>query len=234
MNKKNTISLKKKLVALFSAVLVCLLFSVPSYAAVGDPDLPGNQIGTELYEEALSHGVKGQIWITKDGNTLHYINHGHAGLLYAYAPYYRCFIEHRGTSNPLEFVSTYSQMYVWDWGEGDTWWSTVHTLRTYNVQTPQGKAEGLPYDLGTMISAADYAEKYLIGKSYAPLALKTADSINCATLIYKAYLNADKYDGNAISLGNPKSTTVIPKDLVEDENLIPAFNAQWGGDQHTW
>lgn len=221
-------------------MLICIcmafsMFSVSAYAYVGDPQLPENPIGTSLYEEALSHGRKGQIWITKDGSAVaNTINHGHAGMLYACSPYYRAFIEHRGTKNPAEFTTTYSKMYVWDWGEGDTWWSTVHTLRTYNVHKPGATEE---QDFYTMIAAADYAAENLIGLSYAPLSLKTTvTNVNCATLVYKAYLNGDYMDigGYSISLGNPSSATVIPMDLVEDTNLVPVFNAQWGGDQHTW
>ena len=32
------------------------------------------------------------------------INHGHAGILYAYAPYYRAFIEHRGYKTGLTMM----------------------------------------------------------------------------------------------------------------------------------
>ena len=201
-----------------------------SPASLEDPNLPENPIGLALYEQALTNGVKGQIWITKDGNFGN-INHGHAGILYANTIYYRGFIEHRG----YKAQDSLSQYYEWDWGSGDTWWSTVHTLRTYNVNTPESLAEGLPYDEGTMISAADYAMANLLGWSYEPLAPKLSPvSVNCATLVYKAYANADKYNGNAISLGNPLSPTVIPKDLVEDGHLTLAYRAQWDGDEHIW
>ena len=214
------------------------IFNISAFASIEDPDLPANSIGQTKYEEALSYGFKGQIWITKDGN-FGPVNHGHAGILYAYAPYYRAFIEHRGYNTGPDLDGDnkgdgLSCMYVWDWGEGDTWWSTVHTLRTYNVHKSGATSAE---DVNTMVAAADYASANLIGLEYAPLSLKTTTSnVNCATLVYKAYLNGDYLNsgGYSIELGNPSSPTVIPKDLVEDTNLVPVFNAQWGGDQHIW
>ena len=240
--KKNRLLRSGRIISILMCMTIMLtMFNIPTYAYVGDPELPANPIGEELYEEALSYGFKGQIWITKDGNFGvgdASINHGHAGILYAYAPYYRAFIEHRGYKTGPDYDGNQvgdglSYMYVWDWGEGDTWWSTVHTLRTYNVHKPGATTAE---DVNTMVAAADYAQANLIGLSYAPLSLKTnVTNVNCATLVYKAYLHGNWMNsgGYSIGLGNPSSPTVIPKDLVEDTNLVPVFNAQWGGNQHT-
>lgn len=227
-------NLRKICAIMACAVMMTMSFVTPTYASLDDPQLPKNSIGEELYREALSHGVKGQVWITKDGN-FGPVNHGHAGMLYAYAPYYIAFIEHRGAASITDYDTTYSQLYAWDWGSGDEHWKTVHTLRTYNVKTPNATAQGLDYDPLTMIAAADYAMANLLGYSYNPLAPKNStSSVNCATIIYKAYINANVYGGISTEIGNDSSLTVIPKDLVEDTRLQPVFNAQWGGDQHTW
>lgn len=209
-----------------------------------DPNLPEERIPIGEYWAAIGFGEKGQIWITKDGN-FGPVNHGHAGMLYAYSAYYISLIEHGGDdySGKNQYGEMmpkgYSGITEWDNFNGlnseDPPWSKCHTLRTYNVATPTSTAEGLPYDLGTMISAADYASMNLLGKPYNALANKEYyDSVNCATLVYRAYKNANVLGGTSISLDNPNSPTVIPKDLVEDSRLVLAFSSQWGGNPHEW
>lgn len=209
-----------------------------------DPNLPVERIPISEYWKAIARGIKGQIWITKDGN-FGPINHGHAGLLYGYAPYYVAFIEHGGynyTGKNLygeTLPEGYSGITEWDNYEGtntnDAPWTKVHTLRTYNVSTPTSEAEGYSFDLYTMLAAADYASFNLLGKGYAPLSTKdSSTTVNCSTLVYKAYKSASEYGGTSIYLGNPNSPTVIPQDLVEDTRLVLAYSVQWDGNSHVW
>ena len=209
-----------------------------------DPDLPVERIPIVDYWGAIAMGEKGQIWITKDGN-FGPVNHGHAGMLYAYSSHYISLIEHGGSDYSGKNMfggkmpKGYSGITEWDNFNGlnseDPPWSKCHTLRTYNVSTPTSTAEGVAYDIPTMTSAADYASMYLLGKSYNALANKeNYDSVNCATLVYKAYKNAGELGGTSLSLGNSSSPTVIPKDLVEDSRLVLAFSSQWGGNSHEW
>ena len=133
----------------------------------------------------------------------------------------------------------YSGINEWDNYDGrntdDEPWKKCHTLRTYNVITPNSIADGNSCDLGTMISAADYAATYLLGKPYNALANKEYyETVNCATLVYRAYKNAHVFGGTSTILGNLDSPTVIPKDLVEDTQLTLAYSAQWEGNQHEW
>lgn len=218
---------------------------IESYS-LEDPNLPVEQISWEQYWEAISHGVKGQIWITKDGGVLpgDRLNHGHAGILYCYSNYYIAFVEHGGYSykgnagGETQPVGL-SGISEWDNFEGNNEvqppWKKVHTLRTYNVSTPTSRNEGLLYDPLTMASAADYAATKLIGYEYAPLSLKVSIStVNCATLVYKAYLRCNIYGGTSIELGNDNSPTVILMDLVEDNDLVLAYSAGWSGNAHEW
>ena len=197
-----------------------------------------SSISATDYWYAIENGVKGQIWITKDGT--HYgINHGHAAILYCYSLYYISFVEHRGAGQSTSAGLGLSGFTEWDNFDldniSDPPWYNVTSLRTYNVSTPVSEAEGLPYDVGTMISAADYAACYLIGKEYAVLPLKgSSNYVNCATLVYQAYANANVFQGCSIQLGNSLSPTVIPKDLVEDTSLVLCCSANWDGDSHTW
>lgn len=215
-----------------------------------DPDLPAERIPISDYWTAVSRGFKGQIWITKDGNW-GLINHGHASMLYGYTPYYVAFVEHGGFNyqgkmpgNPGEGLqdAPVGRSGITEWDNYDGMNSSLppgaidHTLRTYNLVTPQSQEEGLPFDMYTMIAATDYAVDNLLNKGYNPLANKMYyDEVNCATLVYRAYENAWTYGGTEnIFLGNPESPTVIPKDLVEDTQLELEYSSQWGGDPHVW
>ena len=178
-------------------------------------------------ELAIANSFKGSIWITKDGDTLN-VNHGHAALVYTVASWDRSTIEHRGpgSMNPSAWRTTYSDIYNL---EGDAYWQSVKTLKIYDVSA----TDNGPVDQINMVCAADYAVANLLGYEYAPLALKVSTStVNCATLVYKAYAQ-QKYDDKNIILGNPLSATVIPKDLVEDKKLRLRYSFQWPG-EHKW
>ncbi len=217
---------------------------IESYS-LEDPNLPAEEMSWAQYWEAISRGAKGQIWITKDSGLIHNrINHGHAGMLYGFTNYYVSIIEHGGYDYQAvvggeKQTKGLSGFTEWDNFDGTNInlppWKKRHTLRTYNVSTPTSRNQGLPCDYLTMVAAADYAAANLIGWSYFPIPSKDNSSqLNCCTLIYKAYLRCNLYGGTPMTLGNDNSPTVIPMDLVEDNDLVLAYSVGWSGNAHEW
>lgn len=190
-------------------------------------------LGDDGLNEALALSFKGTIWVTKDGTTWN-IEHGHAGMVYATASWCRLTLEHRGSgsSNPLTWLTAYSQEYDLD---DDTYWQNRKTLRIYWVSdVPNGTP-----NLSSMIVASDYCALNLMGISYSPLAsLETNESVSCSTLMHKAYYEHNFNDSECprVNVGNRgfMTLTILPVDLVKDEKLIPVGHFNWSGNMHTW
>lgn len=186
----------------------------------GDGGITNESLTQSGVDAALRASFKGGIWVTRDDSTP-LIDHGHAALVYTVADWDRSTIEHRGSGTGNGLSNIYNL-------DGDSYWQSRRTLKVYDVSdTDNG---GTSYF--NMMAAADYASFNLLDLEYALLALKTAPSVNCATLVYKAY----KYgygDESPIILGSASSPTVIPKDLVEDPKCRLKYSFQWPG-AHTW
>ncbi|MDD4407312.1 MAG: hypothetical protein PHF30_04670 [Bacilli bacterium] len=190
-------------------------------------------LGDDGLNEALALSFKGTIWVTRDGTTWD-IDHGHAGMVYATASWCRLTLEHRGSgsSNPLTWLTAYSQEYDLD---DDTYWQNRKTLRIYWVSdVPNGTP-----NLNSMMFASDYCALNLMGIPYSPVAAPEGNTaVSCSTLMHKAYYehNANDPEFPNIDVGNRGlwSFTILPVDLVKDEKLIPFGYFNWSGNMHTW
>lgn len=200
-------------------------YNMPEMAAVSSVSSGGGDEGTVStlgqsgINTALDNSFKGAVWVTRDGDVLG-IDHGHAAMVYTVADWDKSTLEHRGSRNPFNWDNVYSQIYNL---EGDAYWAGVHSLKVYDVSdTDNGYTDYI-----SMMVAADYCAANLMDLTYAPLAFKSSTQVNCASLIFKAYL------APGIELGDPLSAIVLPVDLVEDEKLLLKYNFQWPG-AHTW
>lgn len=119
-------------------------------------------------------------------------------------------VEHRGPKGGYTYSTMFNTMFSNHWRE-------CNTMRVYDVANTTA-----------MYNAGKYAYNNLTGKTYNFIASKGADEVNCATLVYKAYRS------QGILLENPASATVIPKDIVNDSDVILRANSEWAGGEHTW
>lgn len=173
------------------------------------------------WNRALKASSTGSIWVTKDYTTYMY-NHGHcaivSGLGYNSGNLYILTVEHLGDKAGYKYSQVYNSLY-------SNHWKDRNTMRVYDVKSNTNSSTP---DKSKMNAAGKYASENLKGKRYNPVAHKNDTYVNCATLVYKAYRSQGIY------LENPVSTTVVPKDIVKDTNVMMKVSIEWPGGEHTW
>ncbi len=173
------------------------------------------------WERVCNNSIVGSIWITKDFSSIG-IDHGHAAIVSRYLNSGDSRIiyttEHLGKKSGETYSKEYNNS-VYDH------WRKRNSIRVYEVK---GSSSSTSPDKDKMFQAGKYARENLLNRTYVTLASKLSTSVNCATLVYKAYRSQGIY------LENPMSGTVIPKDIVNDSDVILKIGFDWPGGSHTW
>lgn len=160
--------------------------------------------------------LDGSILITSDSITATYA-HGHAGIIsgiefpnISTKNYYITEHPGNGTNDGLSwrFILT---------DNTTNYWRTRTDLGVFNASSTS-----------IMTSASAVARTSLIlNKGYTPLASKTnTTQYNCATLVYRCYLNS------GLDISKASSSTVLPRDITQSSNLYNAY--QYGAFDWGW
>jgi uncharacterized protein YycO len=161
-------------------------------------------------------GEKGDILATRD-TEIAFVNVGHVGIIFKKGEKTIEAPEPNVTSRERDFTEV---------------WRKRNTMRVYQVKTANAK---------TRVAASDHADKNLKGKTYYVLAGVDDDSVNCATLVWKAYKSQSIELGKA-AIAVPNGTpfpyvyfTSTPQKLVEDStNLKRIAQVNWSGGENSW
>lgn len=174
----------------------------------------------KFYDSATA----GNIFITKDSWTA-FVNHGHAAICETHndpkdGKKYIVQAEAPGTKSVRREISV---------------WRNVYTARVYYPTN---------VSVSDRIAAGEYAGKYLINLNYDPFAdVNSSTSVNCATLVWKAYKAKGFELDTSIAL-KPiviGTTTMFipyytcyPSDIVKDTDTTMKLSINWSGKDHSW
>lgn len=185
------------------------------------PSITPYGISSGNWDTVRSKCQVGSVFITKDSVTSS-VRHGHAAIVSnkgtsSYGTNTVFTTEHRG-KGITEYSDEYNTQIEADWRYN------VTTFRVYNIKT--SASGSVSYAKST--AAGQYARNNLQGRPYNAVALKNANAVNCATLVFQAYASQGIY------LGNPNSVTVIPSDIVKDSKSSLLLSYNWSGGGNSW
>jgi len=169
-------------------------------ARLGGGDSEHESMTNKQYDQLVREATKGNVLITKDNTNLG-IQHGHSGIVYE-----NC----KSTVEALGYGKTSQEQKL-------SSWRGCYQVRLYYPDY---------VDVNNRAAAGNYAYNYLRGWSYQVLpAVTSTASLNCATLVWKAYKH-----GAGIQLPYNNLGSLIPQDMVELWYMTKKVSINWPGD----
>ncbi|WDV47444.1 YiiX/YebB-like N1pC/P60 family cysteine hydrolase [Clostridiaceae bacterium M8S5] len=169
----------------------------------------GKKMTEAQFNSLKSYADEGDMLVTKDSKTW-FVNHGHAAII-SDCP-----------SNGDKYIVQAIGPDVRSKREKVDSWAKYYKVRIYHRNSAS---------LSQRRSAGSYAKYNLVNKKYSAFPSVGSSSMNCATLIYKAYKSV------GIKLKTSKfffTTTMYPNDIVGDGRNGIEIKINWGGGNHSW